>query len=60
MEDVLIRGAAKALFSNGRYIVTAPAKKIDATDTDILIDLDLHSAGSTGTGMMRSLAASAP
>jgi hypothetical protein len=35
-------------------------EKLNAAAADILIDLELHSAGSTGTGMIRSRAASAP
>jgi hypothetical protein len=35
-------------------------QEIDAASADVFIDLEFHSAGSTGTGMMHSRAASAP
>ena len=60
LKDQLIERTGKAFIVNGRDVMTSPPEKANAAIADILINFDFHSAGSTGTGMMRSLAASAP
>lgn len=52
--------ATKALVVHADRIMAALAQKLDTASADILIDLELHPADSTGTGMIRSRAASAP
>ena len=60
LKDAMVGTAAKSLLANGRYVMAAVTQEIDAADANVLIGLDFHSAGSTGTGMTRSRAASAP
>src|SRR3972149_8161456 len=60
LEDDSVRCAAKPLLPHVRHVMAALPQEFDAAAAAVLIDLDLHSAGSSGTGMIRSRAASAP
>jgi hypothetical protein len=60
MKDTIIRRTAKSLLPNRRYVMSVVTQKTYAADADVLINFNFHSAGSTGTGMTRSRAASAP
>lgn len=57
-KEAIIRAAAKSLLVDGRHVVSAFAQKINADGSNVFINLDPHD--STGTGMTRSRAASAP
>ena len=57
-EETIVRAATKSLVVNGRYVVSAFAQKTNADYSNVLINLDPHD--STGTGITRSRAASAP
>jgi hypothetical protein len=56
----LVCGTGKPLFADGHRVVASLPQKIDAADADILVDLDPHIPGSTGSGIIRSREASAP
>ncbi len=60
LEDRIIRGAAKVLLVDCCDIMPVIAQKTGTAVADIFIKFKPHSAGSTGTGMTRSRAASAP
>jgi hypothetical protein len=40
--------------------LTGLPQEVDAASADVLIDFDFHTAGSTGSGIIRSRDASAP
>ena len=58
--QILIPNPAHALICNRRYVVTSDRQCLAPKLAEILVELEFHSAGVTGTGMMRSRAASAP
>lgn len=60
IENPIVSRTAELLLVDGRDVMPALAEEGYPAPADVLIDFNLHSAGSTGTGMMRSRAASAP
>jgi len=56
----LVRCAGKPLLANGHHVLTGLPQEVDAASADVLIDLDFHTADSTGSGIIRSRDASAP
>jgi len=55
-----VGGPAKPLLQDAHHVMAVLPQEFDTASADVLIDLDIHSAGSTGTGMIRSRDASAP
>src|SRR5262245_49999855 len=60
LKNTLVSRTGQSLLSYGHDIMAALFQHGDAAAADVLVDLDPHSAGSTGTGITRSRAASAP
>lgn len=60
LKDDFIRGAGKAFLTNRHGIVTSSSQQINSSSSDILVYLDPHSEGSSGSGITRSREASAP
>lgn len=59
-KEAFVGATAELLIVNGADVVSKATQKIGARPADIFIKLNSHSAGSTGTGIIRSRAASAP
>jgi len=57
-KEAIICAATKSLVVDGSYVVPTFAQKTNADCSNVLINLDPHD--STGTGITRSRAASAP
>src|SRR3954468_18192588 len=60
LERFLVGDTVKTLFPHGHRIMAACLQQLQATASDVLVELELHATRSVGTGMMRSRAASAP
>ena len=58
LKEAVICAATKSLVVNGSYVMPAFTQKTNADSSNVLINLDPHD--STGTGITRSRAASAP
>jgi hypothetical protein len=58
--DALINRSRQPLLTNSHNVMATLLQDGHAAAADILVGFDFHAAGSTGTGMMRSRAASAP
>ena len=56
----LVRTAREPLLVHGRHVMTFQLQEVDSTPSNVLIDLDSHTSGSTGIGIIRSREASAP
>jgi hypothetical protein len=52
IKNVDVRCTTKPLLANRQNVMTARAKKAHTRAADILIDLNLYTAGSIGTGMI--------
>src|SRR6202035_201932 len=50
----LVRCASKPLLATGRHVLPGLPQEVDAASADVLIDLDLHTADATGSGIIRS------
>jgi len=59
LEDSLIGRTRKPLIANRRDIVSPLRQQLAATRANVLVELDLHAAGFTLTGTIRSRAISA-
>jgi hypothetical protein len=55
-----ICGTRETLLANSHGVVTRSSQEIDSSGADVLVCLKPHSAGSTGSGIIRSRDASAP
>ena len=58
VEEFVVGATLKFLLADSRYVVPVFAQETDAGGADVFIDFDPHD--STGTGITRSRAASAP
>ena len=60
VEERLVRDASHPLLAHRDHVVARGPQQVLAALPDVLIELEPHATRSVGTGMMRSLAASAP
>ncbi len=60
VKNFVIGGAAEPLVADSHYVVTVIAQQSYCARANILINFDFHTAGSGGTGIIRSRVASAP
>jgi hypothetical protein len=59
-EQVLIRRATQPLLSHRHDIMASSREQRQSAPTKVLVELEPHAAGTSGTGTMRSRLTSAP
>src|SRR3974390_1150833 len=60
LEQFLVVDAVKVLIPHSHHVMAGRFEELQATTPNVFIKLDLHATESTGTGIVRSRAASAP